>query len=670
MNVQPEKSLTLSVKDSSLSGKSKNSFLINQDINGSLPYKIYNSPTESFDTETIFYISDLHILHNIDINLNITHQICSIAKRLHDQVQREEKSNNYKILFAGDVSSDTSVTKQFFHYLSLYFQYDRYKRWKQGLHTVLTLEEAQNEVDERIKRLSEDKERYLRRYRKWRKYTKRQEEMDEEHLLCSIGKDKSLPPYLKYIAHSIKTLEKSIGYYVKYYNYAVEKLTEQNYFKKDMLPIFVVLGNHELGDFKTVDAAVEEYSSFFHKKNIFFLHNQYVNVGKCVVLGGIGFAKYNQQYNARNICTTMPPMTRAQEIQETDCFLKVYNTILKKCTEENVQLIVLTHYPTYCWLPNTRHNPRCIYFYGHDHRNFESHLDNAIIYAGNQIGYCAREISFKACHLGTILNPYVEYEDGCYKTDVNQYALFYRYNNEVISTKLIQKTLNTHSLYMIKQDGYYGFFLVQSSKIYICQGGRIKLLHNIPNLISCEKGFRLMVEAYLNRLWPYRSVQMKISQELVKLGFSGKVHGFIVDIDYFNHIMLDPLRNEVQCYYSPIPGIIKAYQSFDEFIHHYINSNQNNYLIDQPRNELLSAWEISKASHSLLSSIGNRQNLLAGNTFSERDYDNIGLGGVYSASRKMRSLQRLFEANILREWDDSIFEEIVRKVEIEEINIR
>ena len=178
-----------------------------------------------------------------------------------------------------------------------------------------------------------------------------------------------------------------------------------------------------------------------------------------------------------------------------------------------------------------------------------------------------------------------------------------------------------------------------------------------------------MVGEYLNRLWPYRGVQMKISQELVKLGFSGKIHGFIVDIDYYNHILLDPLRSEVQCYYSPIPGIIKEYQSFDEFIRYYINSTQSIYLADLQRKELESAWENSKASHSLLSSLGSGQRLLIGNSFSERQYANIGLGGIYSASRKMKSLQRLFESNILREWDDTIFEDIARKGEIEDISM-
>lgn len=178
----------------------------------------------------------------------------------------------------------------------------------------------------------------------------------------------------------------------------------------------------------------------------------------------------------------------------------------------------------------------------------------------------------------------------------------------------------------------------------------LHILHNI----DCSSNITRQIRNIAKRL--HDQVQREEKSYNYKILFAGDISSDTNITKQFYH-------------YSPIPGIIKEYQSFDEFIRYYINSTQSIYLADLQRKELEAAWENSKASHSLLSSFGSGQRLLIGNSFSERQYANIGLGGIYSASRKMKSLQRLFESNVLREWDDTIFEDIARKGEIEDISM-
>lgn len=628
-------------------------------------YKIYQTHQPRVPVLTVFYISDIHILHHLNPNTDAFRQIRSIAQGLYQQIKAEistRRHYEYVILFAGDVSSSSLVTKQFYHQFALLFHYEQYKEWQAEYrgHTPLSKKSAQLLLEQQIDRLIKEREQYLSRFRKWRKYTARHESMDEDSILARMKKEEGLPAYLPNLLHSIKRLEFEINYARRSYESNLEKMTTAEVFTKKSLPIFTVLGNHELNEYKTVEEAVVDYSEFFRKERICFLHNSAVTYRSTTFLGGIGFAKYNNQYNATNVCTTTPPMTREEEIRQTNHFIDVYNRVLEKCIEEQKQLIVLTHYPTYSWLPESKHNSRCVYFYGHDHRNHEVHEGCTTIYASNQIGYDTKDISFSTCHLGIIHNPFIEYEDGWHQITVEDYSEFYRFNNSYIQTKGIQKRLQNSDLYMIKSDGFYGFFLQDSKGVSICQGGVVKRLYNISSIHHCFTYFKLMVNAYIGKLWPYRNAQNQISKELQMLGLSGKIHGCIVDIDFQNHIMINPMTGETACYNSPIMGYVKTYATFDELVSLYLS--EKSYFDDTSKKKLLLAWETLRSQNSILPNIG-RAALPA--PTSRLTYEYVGYGGLYTVSRKMNSLQRLFDMNVLREWDELVIEEELKKNAIE-----
>ena len=103
------------------------------------------------------------------------------------------------------------------------------------------------------------------------------------------------------------------------------------------MPVFAVLGNHELHGFSTVNDAVDFYRELFRKVGINFLHNESVNSenyfrnvawipSEFTVLGGVGFAKFNDEYNANTVIGALE-MTREEEIKESEAFYKVYSII-------------------------------------------------------------------------------------------------------------------------------------------------------------------------------------------------------------------------------------------------------------------------------------------------------------------------------------------------------
>ncbi|EKC80948.1 hypothetical protein LEA_00850 [human gut metagenome] len=59
-------------------------------------------------------------------------------------------------------------------------------------------------------------------------------------------------------------------------------------------------------------------------------------------------------------------------------------------------------------------------------------------------------------------DPFIRYTDGCHKISIEEYVLYYRYIGERLNEpKLINNILKQKDagLYLIKHDGYYGFFV-------------------------------------------------------------------------------------------------------------------------------------------------------------------------------------------------------------------
>jgi len=192
--------------------------------------------------------------------------------------------------------------------------------------------------------------------------------------------------------------------------------------------VYAVLGNHELWDFPTIEECQNAYKKMLEPLNITLLCNEgalfcfrrpqrylswddekkrsvsedidsekepdafdraLIGSGNMVIVGGTGFAEFNEKYNAdtgfyRHV------LNRQQEIAESEKWRKVYAIGLEKARQIRGQLIVLTHNPMQDWMgTNFEGDPNCIYFSGHNHNNFLYHNDerNVHIYANNQIGY-------------------------------------------------------------------------------------------------------------------------------------------------------------------------------------------------------------------------------------------------------------------------------------------
>jgi hypothetical protein len=110
------------------------------------------------------------------------------------------------------------------------------------------------------------------------------------------------------------------------------------------------------------------------------------------------------------------------------------------------------------------------------------------------------------------------------------------------------RTINI--LYLLKKMNYYCFIHKSSSgSLTILNGGSIKKLA-YTDINYYFNNMDKMIKEIQKPLKKYTAIQEKISNSIKKIGGSGKIHGAIVDIDFFNHIFVNPLDLIITPYWA------------------------------------------------------------------------------------------------------------------------
>mgnify|MGYP002798077791 CR=1 FL=1 len=376
-----------------------------------------------------------------------------------------------------------------------------------------------------------------------------------------------------------------------------------------------------------------------------------------VILGGTGFAGLNQKFNA-DAGIYRNKISRDEEISRTMRFNAVYEKLLS-CAAD-LPVIVLTHMPISDWLPG-QPNPNWIYVNGHTHQNaISTKPGEAVILADNQVGYKPRRLYFNRFFVSKWADPFKEYPDGIYTITNEQYIEF-QHMRGIPSNGC--KRMGT--LYMVKRGDLYMFFL-DGKSLYILNGGQIKKEDH-----PIEYYYDRIAE-YVNRtkqvFVPYRAALAQMSSEIKAFGGSGKVHGSIVDIDYYTHVFLDPFTGIATPYFALNKGMKIAYPSIPALLKYSgrdytMSSIYSDSLFGTPHpadySKLLERYK-SLASGEKLPAIsiivGDKAlvTLTAPGEYNEERMKKASTA-MYKPSAIMRALQYLFDNNVVRVWNDAVF---------------
>ncbi len=449
--------------------------------------------------------------------------------------------------------------------------------------------------------------------------------------------------------------------------------------------VYAVLGNHEFWGFETYSACAKNYSALFSELGITFLNSDIAWLGKhripmrsvidpktgkyhyeplsreddpksydiqdlfsgnVIIVGGVGFAPQNAEFNANQMIygSAIDP---EEERMLANKWIDTYYEGKELAKEHHCSLVVLSHTPFSDWMNSDDDLTNTVFFSGHTHRNTSIHdRNNVHYYADNQVGYSKNRFTFKRVDIYKPRNPFAADPDGIREITVSEFTEFYRYMNEdVPGTGHINNHIRDYSgkLLMIKREGYYGFFVSSPKGIYICNGGQINKIDSAGDFEAYYPLFMIMVQTYIIALSPYRKIQEQVASAVKNFGGTGKIHGCIVDVDFWNHIMMNPVDGTITYYYSPSFGKVKTYSTMQELL-----ANHCPALLDRFENV-----EIEKPVPSVGWAV----------TPSSDAFEIVDIRySPYAISRKVNPIQRLFDKRILRAWDTEVLLKAISKL--------
>lgn len=507
------------------------------------------------------------------------------------------------------------------------------------------------------------------------------------HLDHKIGK--KFPYYatkeeiVNFIAEIIDKMISSLEYYGKLliigdvsYQYEICKIFYMELVKKWRASnIIVTIGNHELWNGDTtglenfeIDEVIKQYRDMLDELGIVFLQNdifieqrngfvitkrlllhesdilklkledlqKLCEKSSSIYFGGIGFSGYNKNFNAKNGIYRSTLKTVEDDIKQTKRFETIYDKVVTALFRKKV--IVMTHMEKSNW-SKTNYQSNWIYVSGHTHKNMFEISNEKTIYADNQIGYYTESIKLKHFYLSTLYDTFELYEDGKYVITREQYIDFYHGKGIVMS---FSDKLGT--IIMLKRCGIYCFIYSLNDRLYLLDGGRKRRLQN--DLDYYYENLNIYAQ-YINSLFKeYNNALNNISKSIKKIGGSGKIHGSIIDIDFYNHIYLNPNDGSVTAYY--------ALSIIDKWVYPNIQE-----LLRDNRKDLYDKYLIEKNLEQSFLQINTKKYI--------KDMSYVKDTFMYKPSNIIKTLQYTNFNNIVRLWNDDILK--LNKKIIEKINL-
>ena len=482
----------------------------------------------------VFYISDIHLLHKFEINNCKTED--DKKSIVHDIVTAILSKSHDILVIVGDISSDFYWYKYFFRSMVAYLNFTWKNDWLTFTHRQIIVIPGNHDLWSFSNTpLGEIFDRYRLLFNK-----------------CNEITDK--------IGVRFTFLQNALYYEQREY---VLSTSQMPFINNDE--------NEPHMAWKIIPYVIEE--SELEAISSVQLQDR-LKKADFVLLGGMGFSGCNQSFNAdQGIYCDL--LSRKEEIEKSKQFEAIYDKVTENCHRP---LVIASHMPICDWKENYNYQDGNVYLSGHNHRNCFYDDNTTRYYADNQIGYYSNSIQTKWFDIQGNYNIFAEYKDGIHEITKDEYNEFCHGIN--LGSKGLSATLEFATIYLLKKSGYYCFIAKNKNKkgsLLILNGGAMKKLP--INDIQYYFGYMdQMIESLNEPLTKYMALQEKVSDDVRAFGGDGKIHGCIIDIDFFNHIYLNPYDSSLTPYwaeniinkrvYQNVPSLLKAElpQLFDKYM--------------------------------------------------------------------------------------------------------
>lgn len=425
---------------------------------------------------------------------------------------------------------------------------------------------------------------------------------------------------------------------------------------------FFILGNHELWDkrlnaeCKTIEEIVNNYRVILDRVGITLLENELylpnskkhvyssqdiMEMGKdglrslflknsYGIFGGIGYAGRNMMFNCDNGIYRDAPITRKDEIERSEVLNKLHNTLAEWVPDK--KLFFATHMPKSDWGDGS-YVPGWVYMSGHTHKNYYLETPERTIYADNQIGYQNGSFGFRFLTCTSHYDLFKERKDGIHKINRDQYLRFYNGLGFRFSFNRFCK-----DIFMVKKEGTYCFLAITGKKkrLYLLNGGSIKNVgnHDLQYFFDNISNYATSVKLFLKTYCDY---QKDVSRAIRKIGGTGTIHGSIVDIDFNDHLYINPLDGKITPYFAYSMTSKYVYRNLISLIKNKCPELYGKYIeivkSDKAENELMTLnYDLVESDDSVF----------------------VDDTEMYRISRILKGLQFTTSYNVVRLWNDAI----------------
>lgn len=354
-----------------------------------------------------------------------------------------------------------------------------------------------------------------------------------------------------------------------------------------------------------------------------------------IVLGGLGFCGLNPRYNA-DTGLFRDRVSREEDIERSKRFRAVYDRVMSCASDKRV--VVLTHTQMEDWTTDAP-NKSWVYVNGHTHQNGLVKTEDGItVLYDNQVGYKPKKWHLNQFSLERYYDPFEAWADGIYQITPQQYMDFNA--GRGIQMEYFRQQ---GDIYALKQKGIYMFMLQYGIGLYLLRGGqKLNVFHGLEYYTANLEKYVEKIQAAFS---PYRNALDKISAEVKRFGGSGYVHGSIVDIDYYNHIYLDPFDGYLMPYFALDVTDRREFRSVQELL-----ESSPIPALGSDGKPLLSAYtKLLDAGGVSILAPTVKEDALAVVPMEVLDEKNI-----YAPSRVMKSIQYLLDKGVVRVWNDAV----------------
>ena len=354
-----------------------------------------------------------------------------------------------------------------------------------------------------------------------------------------------------------------------------------------------------------------------------------------IVLGGLGFCGLNPRYNV-DTGLFRDRVSREEDVERSKRFRAVYDRVVS-CAD-NKRVVVLTHTQMEDWTTDAP-NKGWVYVNGHTHQNgLVKTEDGVTVLYDNQVGYKPKKWHLNQFSLEQYYGPFEAWADGIYQITPQQYMDFNA--GRGIQMEYFRQQ---GDIYALKQKGIYMFMLQYGLGLYLLRGGqKLNVFHGLEYYAANLEKYVEKIQAAFR---PYRNALDKIAAEVKRFGGSGYVHGSIVDIDYYNHIYLDPFDGYLMPYFALDVTDRREFRSVRELLESSpfpaLGSDGTPML--SAYTKLLDAGGVSILAPTV------KEAALAVVPMEILDERNI-----YAPSRVMKSIQYLLDKGVVRVWNDAV----------------